>query len=166
MKGEEQEQQRDWIKYHIQLTVAERKELRDKVTKGKSKAADIIKAHVLLGSDQNSETGRQSETTLATSVHISVRTVERIRREFCERGMDIFTPKPRKIREDLRIDGAVEARIIALACSEPPTGQSRWTLRVLADKAVELQVTESLSHTSVAKVLKKMRSSPGARKDG
>ena len=160
------EKKRDWIKYHIQLPVAGRKELTDKVTKGKSKAADIAKAHVLPGSDQNSGTGRQSETTLATSLYISVRTIERIRREFCERGMDIFTPKPRKIREDLRIDGAVEARIIALACSEPPTGQSRWTLRVPADKAVKLHITESLSHTSVARVLKKMKSSPGARKDG
>ena len=166
MNGKVKEKQRDWIKYHIQLTAAERKELTDRVTKGKSKAADITKAHVLLGSDRNSETGRSSETTLAANLHISVRTVERIRREFCERGMNIFTPKPRKIREDIRIDGAVEARIIALACSEPPPGQSRWTLRVLADKAVELQITESLSHTSVAKVLKKMRSSPGAKKDG
>jgi transposase len=166
MNSKVQEKKRDWIKYHIQLTAAERKELIDKTTKGSSKAAHIIKAHVLLGSDQNNDAGRKSEKALAVSLHISIRTVERIRREFCERGMHIFIPKPRKIREDLRIDGAVEARIIALACSEPPPGQSRWTLRVLADKAVELQIAESLSHTSVAKVLKKMRSSPGARKDG
>lgn len=166
MSSSVKEKKGEWIKYHIQLSGDERKELIDKVTKGKSKAADITKAHVLLGSDQNSDSGRLSETSLAANLHISVRTVERIRREFCERGMEIFTPKPRKIRDDLRIDGAVEARIIALACSEPPPGQSRWTLRVLADKAVELQITDSLSHTSVAKVLKKMRSSPGVRKAG
>ena len=147
------------IKYRVHLTAIEREELRKMVRKGKSKATAISKANVLLASDESKE--RRSETVLSQAYHCSIKTVERIRREFCERGMAIFEPQPRKTRSDKKIDGTVEAHILAISCSEPPAGQSRWKLQAIADKVVELGVVKQLSHTSVATVLKKMRLNPG-----
>ena len=147
------------IKYRVYLTATEREELRKMVRKGKSKATAISKANVLLASDESKE--RRSETVLSQAYHCSIKTVERIRREFCERGMAIFEPQPRKTRSDKKIDGTVEAHILAISCSEPPAGQSRWKLQAIADKVVELGVVKQLSHTSVATVLKKMRLNPG-----
>jgi transposase len=147
------------IKYRVHLTTTEREELMKMVSKGKSKATAITKANVLLASDENGE--RRSETVLSQAYHCSIKTVERIRQQFCERGMAIFEPQARKIRSDKKIDGTVEAHILAVSCSEPPAGQSRWKLQAIADKVVELGVIKQLSHTSVATVLKKMRSSPG-----
>ena len=152
------------IKYRVNLTDTERKALKSMVSKGKAKAATIQKAHVLLASDEAVE--RLSETVISQAYHLSIKSVERIRRQFCERGMDIFTPQLRKSRSDKRIDGSVEAHIIAITCSEPPAGQSHWKLQTIADKVVELGIMEHISHTSVGTVLKKVRSSPGVSKSG
>lgn len=75
--------------------------------------------------------------------------------------MDMFDKKTRKVRSDKKIDGKVEAHLLALVCSEPPVGQAKWKLQLLADRLVELQVIDSISHTSVASLLKKMRLSLG-----
>lgn len=147
------------IKYRVCLTEAERVELEAMVSKGKGKATAIRKAHVLLSSDENLE--RRSETEISRTFHLSVKSVERIRRSFCESGMDIFSAVPRRTRSDKMIDGTVEAHIIAVSCSEPPLGQSRWKLQSIADRVIELGVVEHLSHTSVGTVLKKTKSSPG-----
>ena len=142
------------IRHRLTLTATERTELLDKVKKGRASAKLIQKAHVLLASDDAVE--RQSETSIATIYHLSVRSVERIRKDFCERGLAVFLPKPRQPRSDKKLTGEVEAHLIAIACSEPPAGESRWKLQAIADRLVELEVVESLSHTSVATVLKKM----------
>ena len=142
------------IKYRINLLPEERVELTAKVQKGKATIKEVQKAYVLLASDESVE--RQSEADIATTYCLSVRTVERIRKDFCERGMAVFTPKKRQPRSDKKLTGEVEAHLIAIVCSEPPVGESRWKLQAIADRLVELQVVESLSHTSVATVLKKM----------
>lgn len=142
------------IKYRINLLPEERAELLAKVQKGKATAKIIQKAHVLLASDETVE--RQSETNLAYTYHISIRSVERIRKDFCERGMAVFTPNQRQPRSDKKLTGELEAHLIAIVCSEPPVGESRWKLQAIADRLVELQVVNSLSHTSVATALKKM----------
>ena len=147
------------IKYRIHLTASERDCLQKMVSKGKHKATNMRKAHVLLASDETRE--RQSETFISLAYCLSIKRVERIGRQFCERGIDIFTSQPRQSRSDKKIDGSVEAHILAVSCSEPPAGQSRWKLQSIADKVVELGVIEHLSHTSVGTVLKKMKSSPG-----
>ena len=151
-------------KYRIHLQPAERQELLSKVQKGKTAAKIIQKAQVLLASDETS--GRRSETQLATTYHLSERSIERIRKDFCERGMDLFSPKKRQPRSDKKLTGRVEAHLIAIICSAPPAGESRWKLQAVADRLVELQVVESLSHTSVATVLKKMNSSLGGLSHG
>lgn len=152
------------IKYRLTLTAVERAELLAKVQKGKASAKLIQKAQVLLASDDTVE--RQSQTTIAATYHLSTRSVERIRKDFCEQGMALFEPKPRQSRSDKKLTGELEAHLIAIACSEPPAGGSRWKLQAIADRLVELQVVETLSHTSVATVLKKMSLSPGGLKVG
>jgi Homeodomain-like domain len=152
------------IKYRLTLTAVERAELLAKVQKGKASAKLIQKAQVLLASDETVE--RQSQTTIAATYHLSTRSVERIRKDFCDQGMALFEPKPRQPRSDKKLTGELEAHLIAIACSEPPAGVSRWKLQAIADRLVELQVVETLSHTSVATVLKKMSLSPGGSKVG
>jgi transposase len=152
------------IKYRIYLTTEERQQLEAMVIKGKRRATVIRTAHVLLASDE--AMGRRSESAISEAYHLSTKSVERIRRQFCERGMDIFLLQPRHTRSDKRIDGSVEAHILAMCCSEPPAGQSRWKLQLLADRVVELGILDHISATSVATVLKKMKSSPGVSKNG
>lgn len=142
------------IKYRINLLPEERTELLAKVHKGKATVKIVQKAQVLLASDEAVE--RQSETHIAATYYLSTRSVERIRKDFCERGMAVFQAKPRQPRSDKKLTGEVEAHLIAIACSDPPAGESRWKLQAIADRLVELQVVESLSHTSVGTVLKKM----------
>ena len=141
------------IRYHIYLTQQEREELEAMVSKGKRKATSIRTAHVLLASDEAN--GRQSAIAISEAYHLSTKSVERIRRQFCQTGMDIFTAQPHKTRSDKRIDGSVEAHIIAICCSEPPAGQHRWKLQTIADKVVQLGILDQISATSVATVLKK-----------
>lgn len=147
------------IKYRVNLNATERETLKGMVSRGKRRATTIQKAQVLLASDETVE--RQSESALSHAYHLSVKSVERIRRQFCERGMGIFETQPRKIRSDKKIDGTVEAHILAVSCSEPPAGQSHWKLQSIADKVVELGVIEHICATSVGTVLKKTRSNPG-----
>src|SRR3954467_8777565 len=141
------------VKYHIYLTRQEREELEAMVSKGKRKATYIRTANVLLASDEAN--GRQSATFIGEAYHLSTKSVERIRRQFCERGMDLFLPQPRQPRSDKKIDGSVEAHIIAICCSEPPAGQCRWKLQLIADRVVEVGILDHISVTSVATVLKK-----------
>ena len=142
------------IKYRINLRPEERTELLAKVQKGKPTVKIVQKAHVLLASDETTE--RQSETHITATYYLSTRSMERIRKDFCERGMGVFIPKPRQPRSDKKLTGELEAHLIAIVCSEPPAGESRWKLQAIADRLVELQVVDSLSHTSVATALKKM----------
>lgn len=151
--------------YRIHLTDQERQQLKSIISTGKRKAAHVRDAHILLASDFDSQS-YQSETRIAENLLLSTRTVERTRKAFFEHGLGIFEAKPRKVRSDMKIDGRVEAHLVAISCSEPPAGQSHWTLQTIADRAVELKIIEAISHTSVGIVLKKMRSSPGVKKDG
>jgi len=141
------------IKFRIKLTDSERATLTDWVTKGRHLAKKIQKAQVLLASDQTG--GRQSQRQVALAYHLSERSVERIRKAFFEEGMGIFEKKERKTRSDKKIDGRVEAHLVALACSAPPEGHARWKRELLADKLVELQLISSISATAVGTTLKK-----------
>jgi transposase len=145
--------------YRLTLSQQERDTLTEWISKGSRKAKDIQKAYVLLASDET--TGRESETELAAHYKLSTKSIERIRKAFCEQGMAVFDKKVRKTRSDKKIDGKLEAHLLALVCSEPPEGQSKWKLQLLADKLVELKVIDSISHTSVAGILKKTSLSLG-----
>lgn len=144
-------------KYHVCLSTDERKTLIDLVSKGSTSAKSIMHANVLLAADENNTGNRKSEAEIAEIFHVNPQTVHTIRKRFSEKGLDAAIG--RKKREtppvEAKITGEVEAKIIALSCSTPPPGRSKWSLRLLADKAVELQYIDSISHEAVGRLLKK-----------
>jgi len=145
------------IKYHVRLSEEDRTTLLDLVSKGSASARSIMHANVLLAADENSPSGRKSEIEIAELFHVNKQTVHTIRKQYSEKGLDAAIS--RKKREtppvEPKITGEVEAKIIALSCSTPPTGRAKWSLRLLADKAVELQYIDSVSHEAVGRLLKK-----------
>jgi hypothetical protein len=145
-------------KYRVTLTSEERQELQALITKGKASARKLAHARVLLQVDENETTvgvGRTDEET-ATALNLNVRTVERVRERFVEQGLTAaLLPTPSKRVYARTFDGASEARLIALACGAPPEGKARWTLRLLAEQLIELQVLETVSRECVRQVLKK-----------
>jgi len=145
------------IKYHVRLSEEDRTTLLDLVSKGSASARSIMRANVLLAADENSPSGRKSEIEIAELFHVNKQTVHTIRKQYSEKGLAAAIS--RKKREtppvEPKITGEVEAKIIALSCSPPPTGRAKWSLRLLADKAVELQYVDSISHEAVGRLLKK-----------
>jgi transposase len=149
-------------KYLVTLTPEERDWLTGLVSAGKRSALTITRARILLKADQADEGPAWEDQDIAQALDCSVRTVERVRQRFVERGPDQALgrkPQDRPSRER-KFDGAAEARLIALACSAPPEGRARWTMKLLADRLVELEVFDSVSDETVRRVLKKTSSSP------
>ena len=144
--------------YRLHLTADERQTLEGWRKKYKSHSPKLQQIQILLNSDE--QTGRRPAVELAAVLGICTRTVERVRRKFCEEGLKMFEPKIRKTRSDKKIDGRVEAHLITLLCQSPPDDHVRWQLSLLANRLVELQVVEHISTTMVARLLKKTNSSP------
>ena len=145
----------------IQLNEDERQELEQLISKGESPARVQRRARILLLSDRNQEQTLGTGQT-AKAVMCSSGTVCNVKRRYLSGGLpEALYDKPRPGAKP-KITGEVEAHLIALACSDPPAGQARWTLRLLADQMVELELVESISHVAVGEVLKKTNSSPGA----
>lgn len=140
--------------YRLYLTEDERETLELWVKKGKSSAKKVQFAQIILNSDENIE--RKSSTILSGILGVSVKTVERVRKRFCQEGLGMFEIKPRKVRSDKRIDGRTEAHLATLLCQSPPAGKPRWELKMLADKLVELEVVDHISTTMVGRLIKKM----------
>lgn len=140
--------------YRLHLTLEERQTLESWVKKGKHTTQKVQQAQILLNSDENVE--RKSSTILKEILGISVKTIERVRRKFCEEGMEMFIPKPRKTRSDKKIDGRVEAHLATLLCQSPPNNKPKWELKMLSDRLIELNVVEHISVTMVRRVLKKI----------
>jgi transposase len=139
-------------KYLVTLTAEERQHLEQLLAKGKAAARTLRHAQALLKADQ---AVGWKDTDIAEAFDLSIRTVERLRQRFVEDGLQAaLKPKPVP-RLPRKVDGDVEAHLIALACSDPPQGRQRWTLRLLAGKLVELGLVESMSHEGVRQALKK-----------
>jgi transposase len=144
-------------KYVVRLSKDERSALEDLISKGKHPAATILKARVLLKADVSDAGEGWSDSRIVKALDTSVATVARIRQRLVEDGLDaVLTRKhsPNSARKRV-FDGAAEAKLIALACSEPPKGRSRWTLALLEDKVVELKIVERASDNTIGRVLKK-----------
>jgi transposase len=142
--------------YRVTLNAAERDELTALVRKGKGNARKLAPARVLLQVDEAAAGPGGTDEQTAQALNLSTRTVERVRERFVEQGLAAaLLPKPSTRRYERAFDGAQEARLIALACSAPPEGKSRWTLRLLAEQAVELKIIDTVSHESVRQALKK-----------
>jgi hypothetical protein len=144
-------------KYTVTLTHHEREMLSTIISKGKHSSQKVLNALILLGCDEGEyQTKRSTNEELSRVLNISMRKIDRVKKRFVEEGLqESLTGKKRDRIYDKKIDGDFEARLIALSCSEPPRGYSRWSLRLLADKAVELQYIEAISHEAVRRVLKK-----------
>lgn len=150
------------VKYHVRLPKKDRTALLSIISKGTASAKSIMRANVLLAADENNPNGKKSEIEIAELLNVHQQTVHTIRKEYSEKGLDFALS--RKKREtppvEPKITGEVEAKIIALSCSTPPPGRSRWSLRLLADKSIELQYIDSISHEAVGRLLKKRAQAP------
>lgn len=145
------------FKYVIELSEQDRTELIDIVTKGSNSARKILRANILLASDKQNEK-YMTVAEIAEAYHTTPTTVQTVRTSYCENGLEATINRKKRETPPVpaKVTGEVEAHIIALACSDPPEGYSKWTLRLLADKTVELGYIESISHVTVSSVLKKM----------
>jgi len=140
----------------VSLSEEERESLEKLTKKGKAAAAKINHDHILLKADVNQSEGGREDQTISDIFNISVRTIERVRQRFVEEGLEnALVPRPRHTLRLKKVDGETEAHLTAIACSRPPEGSCRWTLRLLADQIVSLGYVESISHESVRQVLKK-----------
>jgi transposase len=147
-------------RYRVTLTPEERAELEAMISRGKADARKLAHARILLQADEAPDGPGRTDAAIAAALDTSTRTIERVRQRFVEQGLEpALLPKPTKRIYARALDGRQEAHLIALACSEPPKGKKRWTLRLLAGQMVELEHAESLSHEAVRQALKKTRSS-------
>lgn len=144
-------------KYQVRLTPEERLSLINLVSKGKASAKAIMHANVLLSADENNPSGPKKDAEIAKLFHVHSQTVFAIRKQYFENGLAAAITRKKRETPPVKpkITGDVEAKIIALSCTTPPDGQTRWTLRLLANKAVELQYIDSISYESVGTLLKK-----------
>lgn len=143
-------------KYIVRLTEDERKYLDDIIHKGKASAHKRLHAHILLKADISESGDKWQDGQISKAFDISTRTVERVRERLVEEGLESALNRAK--REPARrrvIDGEKEAHLIALACGDAPEGYSRWTLRLLGEKMVELGHVESVSHETIRQALKK-----------
>jgi len=144
-------------KYIVELTSEERKELSELVSKGKAAARKITHARVLLQSDTSADGPSWTDIQISEALGVHINTIHGIRRRFVEDGLGAALDRKKQDRPSRQpvVDGEVEAHLIALRCGDPPEGADRWTLRLLADKLVELEIVPSISHETVRQALKK-----------
>lgn len=155
------------IKYRVILTETERSELKALIAKGKTQGNRIRHAQMLLAADDIPENKEWTDKKIANAYGTTEKSVGNLRRRYVENGFTAALERQkRKTPPKIKIDGEIEAKIVALTCSDAPEGYSQWTLRLLADKVVELGIMESVSHTAIADCLKKTRLNHGYRKNG
>jgi transposase len=149
-------------KYKVTLPDDERQDLTTLVSKGKAAARKLTRARILLLADESEAGPAWTDDRIVEALGISRRTVERTREKWVESGLEAAlnhkrTPRP----HSKRLDGEAEARLVQLACSEVPDGRERWTMQMLADKLIELEIVETVSDETIRTTLKKMNSNPG-----
>ena len=141
----------------VRLTLEEREALLKLITSGRGPARMFTRGRILLKADQSDNGPGWPDEKISEAFDVTIQTIERVRKQFVEEGFDAVLSR-RKYKQKVsrkKIDGDVEARLIALSCSEPPEGRARWTLRLLADSIIELGYVESISHEAVRQTLKK-----------
>lgn len=155
-------------KYTVTLTEDEREFLNVYTSKGRHKSQKILNALILLGCDRGEfQEKHTTNEEIARVLNISMRKIDRVKKRFVIDGFEVsLNGKQANRIYAKKTDGDFEAHLIALSCSEAPEGFARWTLRLLADKVVELNYIDSISHETVRHVLKKTKSSLGSEKDG
>ena len=149
-------------KYIVTLMDEERQMLQAMLSRGKAAARKLTHARILLKADAADGGPNWKDETIAEGLEVGRATVERVRKEFVEEGLEaaLERRKPRRVYPR-KLDGDGEAHLVALACQKPPEGRRRWTLQLLADRMVELQYVEEISYQTVRRTLKKTNSSLG-----
>lgn len=148
--------------YKVELTADERSRLEKMISSGTGRAAELTHARILLKADQGAHGPAWSDASISTALEVGTATVQRVRQRCATQGLEGALKRARTRRVYARkVDGVQEAHLIALACSPPPEGQAKWSLRLLADKMVELEYVTSISHVTIQRVLQKTNSSPG-----
>jgi transposase len=149
-------------RYAVTLTEVERADLRGLISSGKGAARRLAHARVLLKADQG-----LIDERIAAEVEVGTATVERVRKRFVEAGLAaLLDPRRPEGFRQRKIDGEVEAHLVALACGAPPEGKARWTLRLLAGRLVELEYLPDVSHETVRRALKQTSLLPGGSRNG
>lgn len=149
-------------KYTVELSDAEREQLEKLVSAGRERARTLTRARILLKTDSSAAGARWTYAQICEAFDVTQVTVSKVRKAYAEQGLEAAIQRKKPDRAYLpRLDGKAEAYLVALTCGEPPNGQARWTLRLLQEKMVELEIVESVSHETVRKTLKKMSLSLG-----
>jgi transposase len=149
-------------KHHVQLTAEQRDHLEGIIRTGTEAAQTQIHARILLKADRSADGPAWQDDAIVSALDVSRPTVERVRRAFATHGLDAALHRRKAVRtRRRRLDGSQEARLIAVTCSAPPEGRERWTLSLLAEKLVELEVVDSIARETVRTTLKKTNLSRG-----
>ena len=150
------------IRYTVKLTKAEVAELNAIINKGAHTSQAFRIAYILLNCDEGEFSDKVTNEQISKVLKVGMRTIDRVKKKFIEEGFEsVLERRPTTRVYEKKVDGDVEAKLVTLCCSEPPKGFSKWSLRLLADKLVELKYVESISHVSVGNLLKKMNLSLG-----
>ena len=153
--------------YKVTLTSHERDQLEKVISKGKHSSLQFRNACILLNCDEGDYGQKVSNEQIAQLLQITTKTVERLKQRFIEEGFEAcIDRKPYPEVKEIKTDGDFEAHLVAMSCSKAPDGYTRWSLRMLADKMVELAYVESVSHETVRQVLKKTKLNRGGSKAG
>jgi transposase len=148
-------------KYLVTLTEEERTDLRELLQKGKSGSRKLTRAHILLLADEG-----ESDDAITAALHTSLSTVHRVRQQFVEASLEQALHERQRPGSQRKLNGRETALLVALACSDPPRGQTRWTMQLLADRLMELKIVDMISDETVRQTLKKTNSSPGNGNSG
>lgn len=150
------------IHYTIKLTKSEVEELMTIINKGSHTSQTFRVAYILLNCDEGKYSEKVTNEQISKVLKIGMRTIDRVKKKFAEEGLEaVLERKPTSRVYEKKMDGDTEAKLITLCCSEPPKGFAKWSLRLLADKMVELKYVESITHVTVRNVLKKTNLSLG-----
>jgi transposase len=150
------------IRYTIKLTKTEVEELQQIINKGSHTSQTYRTAYILLNCDEGKYSDKVTNEQISKVLKVSMRTIDRVKSKFIEDGFEgVLERRPTQRIYEGKMDGDCEAKLVTLCCSEPPKGFAKWSLRLLADKMVELKYVDSISHVAVGNVLKKMNLSLG-----
>ena len=150
------------IRYTVKLTAGEVSELQDIINKGSHTSQTFRTAYILLNCDEGEYSDKVINEQISKVLKVGMRTIDRVKKKFVEEGFEeTLERRPTRRKYSIKVDGDMEAKLVSLCCSEPPAGFAKWSLRLLADKMVELNYAESISYVTVGNVLKKMNLSLG-----
>ena len=149
-------------KYVVELSAGEREQLGEVISKGKSPAKAILKARIVLKADQGADGEGWTDERICEALETNITMVARARAKLVNEGLAAVLARKKRARPPIEpiFDGEAQAQLIALACSKPPPGYARWTIRLLADKVVEMNIVDHAHFNTVGRALKKTISSP------